>query len=69
MRQYEVDGIFNTLITPIEQEREQAKKEGFRESRPIPEGLIPNGLALGHIALRGDFEPLQPDRSIEIDDR
>lgn len=63
MRQHDVDATFYQLTAPIEeelrQEREQKIKTDFAgkpETRPIPEGLIPNGLPLGHIALRGDFE-------------
>ena len=61
MDRYNVDFAFKQLTDPLEQEyihqQEQAKRDAFRvESRPIPEGLIPNGIPLGHIALRGDFE-------------
>lgn len=61
MDRYKVDLAFNQLTHSLEQEyidqQEQAKHDAFRvEPRPIPEGLIPNGIPLGHIALIGDFE-------------
>ena len=59
MRQHDVDATFYQLTAPIEEELDQRKTADFArkpETRPIPEGLIPNGLPLGHIALRGDFE-------------
>lgn len=61
MRRHEIDTIFGQMVAPLELEIEQTRRDAFvPESRPIPEGLIPNGLPLGHIALRGDFAP-QPD--------
>ncbi len=59
MEQHDVDAIFNRLTAPIEEELDQRKTADFAyrpETRPIPEGLIPRGLPLGHIALQGDFK-------------
>jgi len=61
MNRHNVDLAFKQLTDPLEREyidqQEQAKLDAFIvEPRPIPEGMIPNGIPLGHIALRGDFE-------------
>lgn len=60
MYKYNIDATFSKLIVSLEEEFEQKKIKAFvPESRPIPEGLIPKGIPLGHIALRGDFEPTE----------
>lgn len=63
MRKYEVDRIFTQITAPLELENTQKRIDAFTpEARPVPEGLIPKGIPLGHIALRGDFEPKRPDQ-------
>ncbi len=58
MRKYDIDRVFSELTASVEQEHEQKRVDAFSpEARPIPEGLVRNGIPLGHIALRGDFEP------------
>lgn len=61
MYQYDVDPIFNQLVCALEQESEEQKevrrRAAFRvESRPNPEGLIPDGIPPGHVTFMGDFE-------------
>lgn len=53
--------VFNQLTATLEQEHDKQQEldmlDAFRnEPRPMPEGMIPDGIPLGHIALRGDFE-------------
>jgi len=64
MRKYEVDKIFTQITAPLESEDTQKRIDAFTpEARPIPEGLMPKGIPLGHIALRGDFESELPVQS------
>lgn len=61
MYEHNVDIMFSLLTDFLENElrdqRVKAKREAFKpEARPIPDGLIPGGIPLGHIALRGDFD-------------
>lgn len=61
MKEHGIDAAFAELIGPLDEEIKAQQKEARRgafsiESRPLPEGLIPPGLAAGHIALRGDFD-------------
>ena len=56
------DQKFHSLTGPFEDEREAVAEMEVQmaftpEPRPIPDGLIPRGLPLGHIALVGDFDP------------
>jgi hypothetical protein len=60
MSDFESDTEFACLIAPVEVELELwhvAERETafVVEPRPLPEGLIPDRLPLGHIAFLGDF--------------
>lgn len=60
MRKYDIDRIFSQITAQVEEEFERKKSDAFvPETRPIPEGLIQQGIPLGHIALRGDFQPVK----------
>ncbi|HEV2403392.1 MAG TPA: hypothetical protein VGS08_04275 [Candidatus Saccharimonadales bacterium] len=52
---------FVSLTAPLDAELENLRAIELEtafvaESRPIPEGLIPQGIPLGHIAFMGDFD-------------
>ena len=45
------------LFEELELMRALEREAAFQvEPRPIPEGLCPNGIPLGHIAFMGDFD-------------
>ncbi|MDB5166440.1 MAG: hypothetical protein JWM37_512 [Candidatus Saccharibacteria bacterium] len=61
MEELDFDTLFKEMTRSVEEEiqadRERRAKDAWQsEARPVPEGLIREGIPLGHIAFMGDYE-------------
>lgn len=61
MTEFSDNQIFRALTAPLENGHEtlasmECQLAFTPEPRPLPSGLMPQGLPLGHIAFMGDFE-------------
>lgn len=73
MSEAECSRLFANLTASLDAELENLRaierEAAFvAEPRPIPEGLTPNGIPLGHIAFMGDFDHTAQGQSADQDE-